>query len=628
MTQKTQQPFGLWKSPIKPSHLAGASTFTNVAWDHDGTLVWRENRAGRSGALLVQSPDDNAPRDLNDSYAARGGVGYGGGAFTVGHGNVYFIEAKTQRIYRQPTQKGVARPITPEFGAAASPVLSPDNRQLLYIHSYEGSDSIAVVDTDGGSWPQQVVAGDDFYMQPCWHPSGGQIAWIAWNHPQMPWDGTTLHLAQFDPTLHKLKGIVTVAGDSQTAVFQPQFSPDGRYLAYIADQTGWWHLYLYDLSTGEHRQLTTGEAEYGVPAWLQDFRTFGFSSPGETIYILRSAAGLSHLEQIDVASGVCEQIQVGDVYTWLEQIAVHPSAPRVALIASGGRTPSRIITVDIEEGTRIWRRATSENLPASAYVSPSSIHWTSIDGGTTHGLFYPPCAAIMADDTRPPIIVMVHSGPTTQRGASFYPDVQFFISRGYAVLQVNYRGSTGYGRSYRDALKGNWGIFDVQDTVSGVQYLAGQNLVDGDKAIILGSSAGGFTALKALQDYPDTFAAGICSYAVVDHFALAMDTHKFEAHYSDSLLGSLPDAASIYRERSPIFAVDRIKSPVAIFHGAKDNVVLPEQAEAFVAALRRNGVPHIYHLYPEEGHGFRSPETVEHFYSTVEKFLQQFVIFA
>ncbi|MEN8172689.1 MAG: S9 family peptidase [Chloroflexota bacterium] len=628
MTQRSGQPFGLWPSPIQPSHLAGATSFANVAWDHDGTLVWGENRPARSGAILIQAPDKHAPRDLNDTFSARGGVGYGGGAFTVGQGNVYFVEAKTQRIYKQPTHKGLARPITPAFGAAASPVLSPDGRHILYIHSYGGRDSIAVVDTDGGSWPQQVVAGDDFYMQPCWRPGADQIAWIAWNHPQMPWDGTTLHLAHIDSTRQTLQNITTIAGDTETAVFQPQFSPNGRYLTYIADQTGWWHLYLYDLSTGEHRQLTTGEAEYGVPAWLQDFRTYGFSDTGDEIFIIRNHAGFSHLEQINIASGASDQIQLEDAYTWLEQIAVHPGAPRLALIASGGCTPSRVITVDIDDGTRVWRRATSENLPASTYVPPDPIQWNSIDGSTTHGLFYRPGTELLADDPPPPVIVMVHSGPTTQNGAKFYPAVQFFTSRGYAVLQVNYRGSTGYGRAYRDALKGNWGIYDVQDVVSGVQYLTEQNLVDGGRAVIIGSSAGGFTALKALQDYPDVFAAGICSYAVADHFALAMDTHKFEAHYSDSLLGPLPAAADLYRQRSPINAVDRITKPVAIFQGGQDKVVLPEQAETLVAALQRNGVPHVYHLYPEEGHGFRLPETTAHFYGAIDKFLKQYVILA
>ena len=298
------------------------------------------------------------------------------------------------------------------------------------------------------------------------------------------------------------------------------------------------------------------------------------------------------------------------------------------MIASGGSTPSRVITVDIEEGTRIWRRATSEHLPASTYVSPQAIQWTGLDGGTTHGMLYDPQTTASNCDNRPPLLVIIHGGPTSQCGATYYSEVQFFTSRGYAVLQVNHRGSSGYGRSYRDSLKGNWGIHDVQDAVSGVEHLVGLNLVDGGKAIIMGGSAGGYTALKALVDYPDVFAAGVCRYAVVNQFSTAMDTHKFEAHYGDSLLGPLPDAAAIYRQRSPIFAVDRIKNPIAIFQGAKDKVVLPEQAEALVSALRRNGIPHIYHLYPEEGHGFRLPETVEHYYTVVDKFLKEFVIFA
>ena len=253
--KKSPIQFGLWPSPITPISLARGIGFSDIAWDHDGTLIWREARSDR-GVLVVQSSDGQAPRDLNSDFGVRAGVGYGGGDFSAGNGNVYFVEAKSGRIYRQPTHKGTATPITPAFGSAASPTISPDGKYLLYIHSYERKDCLAIVDTEGNFWPQNLVSGDDFYMQPCWHPDGQQIAWISWNHPQMPWDGTTLNLGtlNFGEDKPSLEEATPITGDENTAVFGAQFSPDGRYLAYVSDPDGWWQLYVYDLEIwGTHR---------------------------------------------------------------------------------------------------------------------------------------------------------------------------------------------------------------------------------------------------------------------------------------------------------------------------------------------------------------------------------------
>jgi dipeptidyl aminopeptidase/acylaminoacyl peptidase len=251
-----------------------------------------------------------------------------------------------------------------------------------------------------------------------------------------------------------------------------------------------------------------------------------------------------------------------------------------------------------------------------------------MDGGRVHGIYYAPQNPCFEGKGKPPLIVLVHGGPTSQRGGSFDGQAQFFTSRGWAVLQVNYRGSTGFGREYRDMLKNNWGIYDVEDSVSGAKHLVAAGLVDQGKLVIMGGSAGGFTVLKTLEDYPGTFKAGICLYGVANQFTLAADTHKFEERYLDYLLGELPDAAEIYKERSPIFFAERIQDPIAIFQGEEDKVVPKNQSEVIVAALVKNGVPHEYHLYPGEGHGFKKIETIEKFYSSVEEFLHQHVIYA
>jgi len=620
--------FGLWPSPISASRLSKGISFSDVAWDHDGSLVWRESRGGQ-GVLVVQPPDGNAHRDLNSELTASAGVGYGGGDFTVGQGWVYFVEKLSKRIYRQATQKGVPQPITPAFGAAASPAVSPDGNFLLFVHTYEGNDSIAITDTEGENWPQKLVSGDDFYMQPCWHPTGDKIAWIAWNHPQMPWDGTRLNVAGLQLASGQVEfgEIEVIAGDENTAIFQPQFSPDGRHLAYVSDESGWWQLYLYDLESKQIRQLTDAKAEHGIPAWVQGMRTYGFSSSGQSMFYTRIQNASSDLWQMDIQNGESKPVALPEAYTWLEQIAVAPKGNKIALIASGGRTPSRIITLDSNKAPLIRQRSTSEDLPASTYTKAEAITWSGMDGNDVHGLLYSPQSDQFESSGAPPLMVLIHGGPTSQRGAAFYSNVQFFTSRGYAILQVNYRGSTGYGRKYREMLNGKWGIYDVEDAVSGARHLIEQCLADEKRLVIMGGSAGGFTVLKALEDYPGVFRAGVCLYGVANQFTLVADTHKFEAHYSDSLLGSLPEAAEIYHQRSPINFADQIQDPIIVFQGEDDKVVPQSQSDAIVAALKRNGVPHEYHLYPGEGHGFRKPETIEQFYNAVERFLRVQILF-
>jgi dipeptidyl aminopeptidase/acylaminoacyl peptidase len=445
----------------------------------------------------------------------------------------------------------------------------------------------------------------------------------------MPWDGTELYLGDMRKAGKSfvLEKITKVAGGEDIAVFQPQFSPDGRYLAYVADPDGWWHLYLYDLKSGEHTVYTGGNAEHAVPAWVQGLRTYDFAPDGRSLYLLRNKDGFISLWQLDLETRLKERVPVGSDYTWLTQIAAAPTGNRVAVIASGGRVSNRVIAYEAGSGSRVVRRSLPEDLPSQIYSLPKAISWYGMDNAEVYGLFYTPHSETYTGIGKPPLVILVHGGPTGQRGAAFDSQVQFFTTRGWAVLQVNYRGSTGYGRAYRDRLKGSWGIYDVQDAVSGVDYLVEEGHVDGNRLVIMGGSAGGFTVLKALEDYPGKFKAGVCLYGVANQFALVADTHKFEARYSESILGKLPEAAEIYRERSPVFFADRIQDPIAIFQGEDDKVVPKNQSDQIVSALQQNGVPHEYHLYPGEGHGFRKTETIEKFYTALEKFLRQYVIY-
>jgi len=625
----TSRQYGLWDSPVSPASLARGLSFNDVAWDASGALVWREGRSDR-GVLVIQPPDGQAPRDLNSDLGVRARVGYGGGDFTVGRGQVYFAEAASGRLYRQPLAAGSAQPITPAFGQAAAPAISPDGRWLLYIHTYEEQDTLAIVDSEGKHWPARLSQGHDFYMQPAWHPDGTRIAWVAWDHPNMPWDGSTLYLGQLavsEAGLPALQGVKPIAGDEKTSIFQPQFSPFGRWLAYVSDQTGWWQIYLYDLERGTHHQLTQVQAEHGEPAWVQGVRTFSFAPDGKSIFFLRSQDAVQSLWEVKLETGQERQVPL-PAYSGLMQLAISPNGEQIALIASGGKIPARVITCDPAGSVRVVRRSSAEDLPSEAYSLPQHIAWKSMDEGQAYGLYYAPANPAFKAEGQPPLVVLIHGGPTSQRVAGFSTSAQFFASRGYAVLDVNYRGSTGYGREYRNKLHANWGLLDVQDAVSGARHLVDQKLADASRLVIMGGSAGGFTVLKALEDYPGIFKAGICMYGVSNLFNLAADTHKFEAHYLDLLVGPLPQAADLYHKRSPIFYPEKLRDPMIIFQGEIDTVVPRAQSDEVVASLQRRGVPHEYHLYPGEGHGFRKSENIEHMYKAIDRFLRQWVIFS
>ncbi len=627
---KSSLPHGLFPSPITPKLMAGGLTLSEVGLSDKGYLVWLEYRSD-FGVLVVQPLSGEGRRDLNNEISVRARLGYGGGDFSVHGEDVFFVAAESGRIYRQSLISGKAFPLTPAFGNAAHPAISPDGRSLIYVHTYEGKDVIALLPSDGSQWPQILISGDDFYMQPVWHPSGQKLAWIAWNHPNMPWDGTRLSLADLDwkGGNWQVQSPQIIAGGVDVSIFQPNFSPDGKTLAYISDQNGWWQIYLYDLTAHTYRQLTFSEAEDGVPAWVQGLRTYQFSADSQTIYFIRNQNGWDSLWQVDLASGKETPIELDQPYTSLSQIRMLTIDGKelIALIASAAQIPPRIITVTPQGTTTTWGRAYPEDIPSENYSAAQSLTWSGMDGETVHGLYYPPHHPEIEGHGKPPLIVHIHGGPTSQVKNGFNPRAQYFATRGYAFLEVNYRGSTGYGRVYRNKLRQSWGIYDVQDAVSGAKHLIENGLVDGSKCVIMGGSAGGFTVLKALEDYPHFFKAGVCLYGVSNHFTLAQETHKFEAHYLDSLLGPLPEAAQVYRQRSPIYFVDKIEDAIALYQGEEDQVVPRSQSDNVVNSLRQRGIPFIYHVYPGEGHGFRKRETIAHFYQSVEEFLRERVLY-
>lgn len=627
-----QPPFGLWPSPLSPRAMAGGVRLNDVQWDSDGRhLVWSEGRDGRTALWCADLAGADAPRELTPAdLSVRARVGYGGGDFTVAQGQVFFAEAGSGRLFRQRLDGGQPAPITPAFGAVAAPALSPDGAWLLYVHSLDDDDCIAVVDAAGRQWPQRLVAGHDFFMWPVWHPTGERMAYVAWDHPHMPWDGSSLFLADLNragPSLC-LSSTTLIAGGPSVSVFQPAFSPDGRHLAFVSDADGWWQIYLYELATGSTRRLSEGAAEHGQPAWGQGARTLAWSRDGRRLYFLRNEGGTRRVCVQPVDGGTYQVLSDGEGYSWFSQPAASPTSDALAGIASSPVIPDRVMLADGQR-SRVLRRSAGELIPAEALAAAHQVTWAAADGATVYGLLYlPPGYQPTASGPRPPAVVLVHGGPTDQSVLSYDGEAQFFATRGYVVLDVNYRGSTGYGRAYAQALREQWGVLDVADTIAGARYLAEAGLADSARLVVMGGSAGGFTVLEALCQAPELFRAGICRYGVANLFSLVADSHKFEAHYLDSLVGTLPAFAARYRERSPLFHAERLNTPMAIFQGADDKVVPPAQSEALVNALRRRGVPHIYHLFGGEGHGWRRVETIETYYKAIDAFLREHVIFA
>ncbi|MCB2210144.1 S9 family peptidase [bacterium] len=618
---KTKLAFGVWDSPISPELIAAAIRLGDPQWDTDGKiLVWREGRSGK-GVLMAQ-PLGEAPYELSGEKNVSGGVGYGGGDFTLRDGLVVFAE-KDGRLYRRSLGPGFPRAITPAFGKVASPLLSPDGRFVVFVHTYEETDVLALVDAEGRAWPEKLAEGADFYMQPVWHPSGKALAWVEWDHPNMPWDGTRLLLADLAGDVPAIQSKREIAGGPDLPVLQPAFSPDGRYLSYVQNKGEWDQLVLYDLEDGTEKVLLEG-ASLLKPAWVQGVVVQAWQPDSSGIVFLQNQSGVTELHQVAIDSGEITALDLAP-YTSLSQPSVSKDG-RVAMLASSPSISTRVISKVGSEET-IHQRSTAESIPPADLPSPYEIEWQSSDGESVYGIYSPPTSSRFEGIGLPPAIVLIHGGPTSAVGVGYDLEAAFFTSRGYGYLEVNYRGSTGFGRSYRNALRGNWGKLDVMDAAGGAKALIAQGLADEHRLVIKGGSAGGYTVLNALIQYPGLFKAGLCSYGVSNLFTLAMDTHKFEAKYTDSLVGPLPEAAQKYRDWSPVFHAENIKDPVAIFQGEDDVVVPPSQSEEIVKALKANGVPYEYHLYPGEGHGFRKSETRKKFYEALERFLLQYVIY-
>jgi dipeptidyl aminopeptidase/acylaminoacyl peptidase len=617
MAEPQVKPYGSWKSPIT-SELIVSETISlgriggQIAMDGDD-VYWVEMRPTEDGRNIIvrYTPDGQTSDIIPSEFNARTRVHeYGGGAFVVADGTVYFTSFADQRFYRQEPD-GKLRPITPKEDVRhADAIIDQHRGRIICVsedHTVAGREAINALvslDIDYGENHHVLISGDDFYSSPRLSPDGSRLAWLAWNHPNMPWDGTELWIGEL-----KADGLIgkteRVAGGVDESIFQPEWSPDG-VLYFISDRTGWWNLYRW--RDGQIEPMCETEAEFGLPQWVFGMSTYAFES-ARRIICTYSQQGTWQLASLDTVTGKLQVIPTP--YTQIGTLRARPG--QAVFSASSPTEYTSLVRFDLTERKVEVLRRSSEIVIDAGYISAArAIEFPTEHGLTAHALFYEPrnrdCVA--PSEEKPPLLVMSHGGPTAATSSALSLEIQYWTSRGIAVLDVNYGGSTGYGRAYRQRLEGQWGIVDVDDCVNGARYLVDRGEADGERLAIRGGSAGGYTTLCALT-FHETFKAGASYYGVSDTEALAKETHKFESRYLDRLIGAYPERRDLYQERSPINFVDRLSCPVIFFQGLEDEVVPPNQTEMMVAALREKGIPVAYLAFEGEQHGFRRANNIK-----------------
>jgi len=619
----TVAPYGSWSSPIEAATVARAGrrlAFPVIAADE--AVWWAEGRPEEGGRVcLMRRPQgDEAERVTAEGVNVRTRVHeYGGGAWCLVEPDlIVFVDFSDQRLYRQRLggEPAAISPEPPEPGAIryADMRPTPDGGGVVCVREREAEpepvNEIVLVALDGSAEPQVLAGGRDFYSFPRISPDGAWLAWTCWDHPNMPWDGTELWVAPLaDSGEERL-----VAGGREESVFQPEWAPDGR-LHFVSDRDGWWNLYRAgepdaELSgeEGPLVQLTDQHADHAHPQWLFGGATYAFLAGGE-IACVRTEGAEERLVLLRPEGW--EPADLGLPFTSFGYPALSARGERVAFAAASPESETAVVVYDAGRGEVEEVRASSEHLVDPAYVSrPRAIEFPTGEGEVAYGFYYPPANPGFEAPAGelPPLIVESHGGPTSHATPALDREFLYWTSRGIGVVDVNYRGSSGYGREYRNKLRGAWGVVDNEDCLNAALFLADRGEADRDRLAIRGGSAGGYATLCALT-FHDGFAAGASYFGVADAEALAADTHKFESRYLDLLIGPYPEQAALYRERSPIHHVERLRAPVILFQGLEDKVVPPNQAETMAAALERNGVPHAYLPFEGEQHGFRKAET-------------------
>jgi len=602
------RPYGEWMSPIRIDDLVGSVVRLGEPWVDGDDVLWMESRPAEGGrSVLVRRAADGTTADVTPPpFNVRSRVHeYGGGAYTAAGGTIVFSNLADGRLHRLDPGAADPQPITPDGPFRYADLrFDPSRRRFLAIRE-DGTDpadpraAIVAIPLDGEHLPRVLYEGPDFLAAPRPSPDGTRLAWLEWDHPDMPWDATRLRTASFAED-GSLGPSDLAAGGHDESIAQPEWSPDG-VLHFVSDRTGWWNLYRL-LEGPRLEPLTPMEAEFADPAWIFDRSSYGFLPDGSIAAVGR-ARGRDRLFKVDPDSLIGE---IDAPYTEIGWIRAGPTT----VVADVGTPVEPPMLVSLDPTTLatsgVLRHASSMSIDRSVISVAEPITFPTAEGRVAHALFYRPVnhAFVAPDGELPPLVVRSHGGPTSNAANLLEPTYQYLTSRGIAVVDVDYGGSTGYGRAYRQELDGQWGVVDVDDCIGAARFLVDRGDVDPQRLAIEGGSSGGYTTLAALA-FRDVFAAGISLFGIADLELLVREDHKFESRYTERLVGPYPETAERYRERSPIHAFDRITSPVLVLQGLDDRIVTPVHAETLVAELQGNGIPYAYLAFEGEGHGFR-----------------------
>ena len=608
-TPVTEAPYGSWPSPISAEAISMASLRLAEPRAFGTRVYWLEGRASENGrvALMLADGDDAAVELLPDMFSVRTRAReYGGGAYEVHDADIWFVNAADQCIYQFQPGAAPRRLTAPALCRYAALLADPLHSRLIAVGEFdveggESTEALLSIDYRTGA-VDRLCSGADFYAGLTLSADARRCAWLSWQHPNMPWDATELMVADVagDGSFGNTRRINSGHTD---AVFQPQWGPDGG-LYFVSDRNGWWNLWRHD--QGTTAAVIEGAFETGLPQWVHGMSTYGFYSDTEILCAM-TRGGFWSLTRLDTVTG--SRKPLASEWTAVEHLAV--SRGHAVLLAGAPDRPASIVSLDPASGaTRVLQKASAMSFPAPVLSRPEAIEFPTTRDDICHALYYPPtnegCRA--NPDQRPPLLLKCHGGPTAAASPALDPRIQFWTSRGFALLEVNYRGSTGYGREYRRRLDGEWGVLDVDDCVHGAGHLARTGVVDPDRLLISGGSAGGFAMLCALT-FHDCFHAGASYYGIGDLEALFATSHRFESRYDYSLLGPTARTDGVMHERSPIRHASRIRCPVIFFQGLDDRIVPPSQSTLMVQALADNGLAVAYLRFAEEGHGFRRAAT-------------------
>ena len=604
--------YGSWESPVKASLIAEGTPrnpLSEILIDKN-IIYWIESRPKENGRnVIVMKENNDSPKDiLPKEFNARNSVHeYGGGVYSVKNGIIYFTNWDDQRIYK--IQDNKIKPITPvskpnKSIRFADLNISPDEKNLVCVmethHQNSVENEIVIIPTDGTSEPKSLLKGCDFYSSPRLNKNGTKIAWICWQHPNMPFDSTELHIADFSS--NGVKNHKKIAGGDDESVMQPKWN--GNQLLFISDKTGWWKINKHENNHSE--VIINDNTDIAEAPWV--FGLSNYSISGKNL--ITTLVNDSNREIIVLNLENYSEIRKTVPFSGIKYLS---SNENFTCFVSGTTTSPETVTKTFSniDNFDIIKYLSVFSMPKNLISTPQNITFPTTNNSVAYAWFYPAHNPEFKgpENDLPPLIVISHGGPTSGSSSTLSLAIQYWTSRGISVVDVNYRGSSGFGKKYRDSLKGNWGIYDTEDCIAAAKYLVERKLVNEEKIAIRGGSAGGYTTLCALS-FHDYFSAGASYYGVADAGALAKDTHKFESRYLDSLIAPYPKERKLYEERSPIFYVDNIKCPVIIFQGEEDMIVPKSQAEEMVKALDNKNIPYTYQLYNGEQHGFRKTENI------------------